>query len=102
MMLKRVYRVMINEDFNEDDRNKAIADDWISDTHGGDTLSRKQFGDAFFEMTDLWTAGISAHEYAAFLKRLSSMCSHEVPIYEDGVFMGMGRVWKPEEECNAA
>ena len=53
IMLRRVYRLMI-KDFDPVDCEKCIADDWERDTRGKGHLSRKYFGDAFFELADTW------------------------------------------------
>jgi hypothetical protein len=39
-------------------------------------LGRTAFGDALFELADIWTRGVSAAEYAAFLWEL---CAHPSP-----------------------
>lgn len=54
-------------------------------------------------LADTWTAGISAYEYAAFLKQLLKKVVREVPIYADmgqrNMFMGVSHVWKDEADC---
>ena len=51
-MLKRVYRIMIKE-FNAEEAESAIAQDWERDSRGTGGLSRKLFCDAFFECVKL-------------------------------------------------
>ena len=53
LMLRRVYRVML-KDFDAADCERCIADDWERDAKGKSTLTRKHFGDAFFELADTW------------------------------------------------
>lgn len=50
-MLRRIYRVMIKA-YDEADADRAIAQDWLNDTKGAETLNRKRFCDAFFELAD--------------------------------------------------
>ena len=61
LMLKRVYRVMIGK-YDEAEAERAIAEDWMRDAKGSDSLSRRRFQDAFFELADTWTRGISSYE----------------------------------------
>ena len=68
-MMRRVYKVMI-EVYDEAEATKTIAEDWLSDTKGADSLNREAFCNSLFELCDTWTAGISAYEYAAFLSKL--------------------------------
>jgi hypothetical protein len=49
MMLRRIYRVMI-QGYNDDEAAKTIAEDWRNDTKGEAGLSRRRFCDAFFEL----------------------------------------------------
>ncbi len=49
LMLRRIYRVMIKE-FDPDDCERCIAEDWQRDAKGKDKLTRKAFCDAFFEL----------------------------------------------------
>ena len=49
LMLRRIYRVMI-KDFDPADCERCIAEDWARDAKGKDTLTRKSFCDAFFEL----------------------------------------------------
>jgi len=69
LMLRRVYRLMIR-DFDDADCDRWIAEDWSHDSRGRAALCRKSFCDAFFELADTWTTGISALEYTAFKRRL--------------------------------
>lgn len=98
IMLKRLYRVMI-KDIDEDDCAKSIEKDWISDARGKHLLGRRQFGDAFFELADTWTAGISPYEYAAFLKRVFALVAKQEPVYVDGTLFSYVSVWKDEADC---
>ena len=99
LMLRRIYRVMI-KDFDPDECERSIAEDWARDTKGKETLSRKLFCDAFFELADTWTAGIDAHEYAAFLKVLFGTVTVKKPVVgADGQLIMVSFVWKDEVDC---
>ena len=79
--------------------DKSIAEDWRRDTRGKDSLSRKAFCDAFFELADTWTSGISAFEYAAFLWRLFDTVTVQVAVLgPDGRWETKSFVWKDEED----
>ena len=100
IMLRRIYRVMI-KDFDPVDCEMSIADDWRRDSKGHDSLSRKAFCDAFFELADVWTAGISALEYASFLWRLFDAVVVQIPVTSaDGRVTMLSYVWK--DECGVA
>jgi len=95
IMLKRVYRVMIGN-YNAADAEKAIAEDWMRDAKGSDSLSRRQFQDAFFELADTWTCGICSYEYASFLWRLYEQVTMQVRD-ENGTLVAY--IWKDERDC---
>ena len=48
----------------------CIEDDWLHDSSDGIGLSYIAFGDALFQVADMWVAQIGASAYAAFLWRL--------------------------------
>ena len=99
IMLRRIYRVMI-KNFDPVDAEKTIAEDWKNDSKGAPTLSRKRFMDAFFELADTWTAGISGHEYAAFLWMLFGTVTVSYPVTDaNGNVIMMTFVWKDEAAC---
>ncbi|KOO27385.1 hypothetical protein Ctob_013451 [Chrysochromulina tobinii] len=99
LMLRRIYRVMI-KDFDPADCERCIAEDWARDAKGKDTLTRKSFCDAFFELADTWTNNIDAREYAAFLRTLfDSVSVQKQVIGPDGKVMMIAYVWKDEVEC---
>ena len=89
-MMKRIPRVLLRK-YDETDAINEISKDWQKDSKGSDRIERVAFCDALFELTDTWTAGISAYEYAAFLKQLLMHIARE---NVDGVWG-----WKAEEEC---
>lgn len=100
IMLRRIYRVMIKQ-FDAADAEKTIAEDWKSDSKGAPTLSRRRFCDAFFELADTWTAGISGHEYAAFLWMLFGHVTISKPVVDEhGNVTYMTFVWKAEADCS--
>ena len=99
IMLRRIYRVMI-KGYDPVDAEKTIAEDWKNDSHGADTLSRKRFMDAFFELADTWTTGISGHEYAAFLWMLfGAVTVSKAVVDANGTVSYMAFVWKDEGDC---
>ena len=76
LMLRRIYRLMI-KDFDEAACDASISEDWARDAKGAETLSRKRFCDAFFELADTWTRGISGVEYAHMRRCVSAhACTH--------------------------
>ena len=98
-MLHRIYKVMI-KDYDARDADASIAEDWARDSNGGHGLSRKQFCNAFFELADTWTKGISAHEYAIFLQHLFETVTYEVPVYDEasGQLLMVSYVWKEQAD----
>ena len=99
IMLRRIYRVMI-KGYDPVDAEKTIAEDWKNDSRGADTLSRKRFMDAFFELADTWTTGISGHEYAAFLWMLfGAVTVSKAVVDANGNVSYMAFVWKDEGDC---
>ncbi len=48
----------------------AGEEDWVSDAHGKRQMSKEQLYDCVFELADMWCTGISAEEYASFLRKL--------------------------------
>ena len=62
----RVYKVLL-EAWDEADARESIADDWATDTQGTPGLSREAFEVSLFELSDVWTKGIDAQEYADWL-----------------------------------
>ena len=103
MMMKRIYRIMLRA-YDEDDAKITIADDWKSDAKGKASITRKEFGDALFELADTWTSGICASEYAIFLRNLCRQISTEMQalsgaFWPDGSPV-METVLKDEADCH--
>jgi hypothetical protein len=56
--------------------------------------------DAFFELADTWTTGISGHEYAAFLWMLfGAVTVSKAVVDANGTVSYMAFVWKDEGDC---
>ena len=70
-LFRRVYITLI-EDFDTEECEASIEEDWASDCApgGGEVMERDAYQDALFELADLWTEGIDAGEYAQFLWEL--------------------------------
>ena len=98
MLMIRLHRSMIpGWDRNSVESRIEIAEEWISDSKGRETLCRDDYFDALFELADMWTSLISADEYYSFLWKLLERISyvHGDPWYgvdEDG--SPVARVWK--------
>lgn len=65
----RVHKALI-EDFDLTTAKVDVFADWQNDTRGDGTLLRAGFGNSLFELTDVWSTGIGAEEYASFLWKL--------------------------------
>ena len=70
---------------------------------GNEFLSRAAFLDSVFELADVWTAGVSAEEYAAFLRRAhfhitevrcAAMSLHGSPRYVSSPFTSPLALWE--------
>ena len=57
-------------DITPAEARRAGEEDWASDAHGNDDMSQAQLFDCVFELSDMWCTGISAEEYATFLRKL--------------------------------
>jgi hypothetical protein len=103
LMLRRVYRLMI-EGFGEGgDEERTIGADWEADTKGAGCLNRARFCDALFELADTWTLGISGAEYAAWLSALFSQIATAVEeVDEEGHVRTVYYVWKEERDVTCA
>lgn len=68
-VLMRAYRVLL-QDWDPVDASSCIADDWEADSGGAAGLTREAFGDAIFQVADMWVAMIHSTAYSTFLWRL--------------------------------
>ena len=57
-------------DITPEEARRAGEEDWVSDAHGEANMSQEHLFDCVFELADMWCTGISAEEYAAFLRKL--------------------------------
>ena len=63
-------------------RSRDVQEDWLKDSQGESYLTKEQFYNALFELSDIWVATISAHASCLFL----SIIEHKLRDV---------RVWKP-------
>ena len=89
-MMKKMYRVMI-EEYDEEDAEECAKEDWEKDVRGGTALGREAFCDALFELADVWTKTCDAAEYVEFLAML-----HERVALRDAA--GTSWLWKDDED----
>ena len=68
-MMKKIYMVMI-EEYDDEDAEECAEEDWEKDARGGSVLHREDFGDAIFELADVWTRTCETEEYVEFLREL--------------------------------
>ena len=94
--LRPVYRALV-DDYDPEEMEEVVADDWRSDSRGEPELSRDMFCDAIFELADVWTEGLSQDEYVDFLWSLfeyvSCTLEHGSLVWksvDDVKFMGHG------------
>ena len=57
-------------DITPEEARSAGEEDWVADAHGEPHMSKEHLFDCVFELSDMWCTGISAEEYAAFLRKL--------------------------------
>jgi hypothetical protein len=81
-LISRVQAVLLGDGIDM----TAIADDWQHDAKGSDRMDELTFGDALFELADVWVPAIDAEAYAEFLRRLrrsisfGEYCDHWRPV----------------------
>ena len=51
------------DDYDAADAGRTALEDWQRDSSGELHLSKEAFFDGVFELADLWTIGISEHDY---------------------------------------
>ena len=95
--MPRQLRVKGQEEWDEADAERAIAEDFASDAKGADTLSRELFMEAFFELADVWTESTDAAEYVRFLRNLLEKLTavgadgRRVFVADDDIEVGVGQ-----------
>lgn len=57
-------------DLTYEEAAAAGEEDWAADASGSTSMGREAVFDCLFELADLWCSGISAAEYACFLRKL--------------------------------
>ena len=90
-LLLRVYRVLM-EEWDAEDADQCIQDDWKNDAKGRDELGREGFMDALFELADTWCKTINAEEYISFLNDLFERVTMQVD--------GKTYIWKDENDVH--
>ncbi|CAD2086103.1 conserved Plasmodium protein, unknown function [Plasmodium vinckei lentum] len=68
-IMLRICKVLIPQ-FEIKQVIKIINDEWNNDSKGKKYLNFDSFFNTFFELADIWTPTINAHDYALFLKSL--------------------------------
>ena len=73
-LLRETYRALSgDEGIDEHELEMQLAEDWIQDGLGKDYMTRETFGDAVFELADLWTESIGSYVYSDFLVSLADL-----------------------------
>lgn len=81
--VRKLYKVMAPpESFDDIEATTRARADWERDSKGEGILTRKHFGDAMFELADMWVDGLEADHYVAFLERLFDQIA-EGPVGSD-------------------
>ena len=75
---RKIYKAMI-EVYDEVEATASANEDWDRDCKGEPHLKRERFGDAMFEMADVWTETMAAAEYVEFLHTLFEQLSFGTP-----------------------
>ena len=86
-LFSRVYATLL-DDYDEDDARRTILDDFTNDAKGDDVLTNSEYGDALFELADMWVRSTEEEDYASFLWALYR-----------GVAEGDPPTWKPAGVC---
>jgi len=77
LVCSRIYELLISGSFGA--RVQAAAE-WDVDRKGALMMSRELWLDAIFECADTWTCGVSAEQYAAFLRHVLESVSFEIDV----------------------
>lgn len=94
----RAYKVLLDE-WDPEDAKACIAEDWENDARGAPGLTNVTFGDALFQVADLWVASIDGGDYADFLWKLFRAVTIGGTMFKGlDDFRPVYR-WKPLEEC---
>lgn len=75
---RKIYKAMI-ETYDEMEATASANEDWERDCKGEPHLTRERFGDAMFELADVWTETMAAAEYVEFLHTLFEQLSFGTP-----------------------
>ena len=65
-LFSRVYATLL-DDYDEDDAKETIRSDFNNDSKGDDVLTSSEYGDALFELADMWVPSTAEEDYASFL-----------------------------------
>ncbi|KAG1696901.1 hypothetical protein DVH05_017809 [Phytophthora capsici] len=67
----KFYKALVTpSEFSIGEARFIVEKDWARDSIDGENMSKLLFFGSLFEVADIWTVDISAHEYAAFLNKL--------------------------------
>ena len=98
LVSKLMYKALIDV-WDEEDAVRSAEEDWARDAGrggaGANELSEDLFGDAMFELADIWTEEIDGDAYADFLWKLFHHCAEGNPV--TGFYF-----WKSLEDVGCA
>lgn len=99
-MLRNIYKSLLDE-WDPQDAEEAIAEDWERDRRGSDGLNRQMLMDSLFELADMWTSGVNPKDYSGFLESLYNQVSviFEKKAPGSGEVLWKGRIWRHADEC---
>ncbi|KAL3659232.1 hypothetical protein V7S43_015810 [Phytophthora oleae] len=67
----KFYKALVTpSEFSVGEARFIVEKDWARDSIDGESMSKLLFFGSLFEVADIWTIDISAHEYASFLNKL--------------------------------
>ncbi|KAK1942458.1 hypothetical protein P3T76_005957 [Phytophthora citrophthora] len=67
----KFYKALVTpSEFSVGEARFIVEKDWARDSIDGENMSKLLFFGSLFEVADIWTVDISAHEYASFLNKL--------------------------------
>lgn len=97
-IMSRAYKVLLQV-WDPDDAFSSIAEDWETDSQGGPGLSRAAFGDALFQIADMWVTAIDGKAYYDFLIRLFENVTEGGRLMDGFGGDGDDRSWRGLNDC---
>ena len=73
VLFSKLYRCLVNDRLpsSNSDLKDVVRRDWDADRLGKVSISKPHLRRLLFQLADLWTTGITAKEYSAFLQRVT-------------------------------